>query len=119
MPVHNYHVERLSEMLQREIGTIISQEMRDPRIPPVVTVTRVKLAQDIRNATVFVSIFGEDDIKSNALDALTKAAPFIQRVVASRVVVKHFPKLHFKLDNSIEHSQHIDELLKKIQNDLE
>lgn len=119
MPVHNFHVERLSEMLQREIGTIISQELRDPRIPPVVTVTRVKLAQDIRNATVFVSIFGDDDVKSNGLDALIKAAPFIQRVVASRVVVKHFPKLHFKLDTSIEHSQHIDELLKKIQNDLE
>lgn len=119
MPTQNFHVERLAEMLQREIGTIISQEMRDPRIPPVVTVTRVKLAQDIRNATVFVSIYGEEDVKSNAVEALNKAVSFIQRVAASRIVVKHFPRLRFKIDNSIEHGRHIDELLKDIQNDLE
>jgi ribosome-binding factor A len=119
MPTQNFHVERLAEMLQREIGTIIAQEMRDPRIPPVVTVTRVKLAQDIRNATVFVSIYGDEDVKSNAVEALNKAVSFIQRVAASRIVVKHFPRLHFKIDNSIEHGRHIDELLKDIQNDLE
>jgi ribosome-binding factor A len=106
-------------MLQREIGTIIAQEMRDPRIPPVVTVTRVKLAQDVRNATVFVSIYGEEDIQNNAVDALNKAASFIQHVAASRIVVKHFPHIRFKIDNSIEHGRHIDELLKEIQNDLE
>lgn len=119
MPTQNFHVERLAEMLQREIGTIIAQEMRDPRIPPVVTVTRVRLAQDIRNATVFVSIYGEEDVKSNAVEALNNAVSFIQRVAASRIVVKHFPRLHFKIDNSIEHGRHIDELLKDIQNDLE
>jgi len=119
MPTQNFHVERLAEMLQREIGTIIAQEMRDPRIPPVVTVTRVKLAQDIRNATVFVSIYGDEDVKSNAVEALNKAVSFIQRVAASRIVVKHFPRLHFKIDNSIEHGRHIGELLKDIQNDLE
>ena len=119
MPTQIFHVERLAEMLQREIGTIIAQEMRDPRIPPVVTVTRGKLAQDIRNATVFVSIYGDEDVKSNAVEALNKAVSFIQRVAASRIVVKHFPRLHFKIDNSIEHGRHIDELLKDIQNDLE
>jgi ribosome-binding factor A len=119
MPTHNFHIERLAEMLQREIGIIIAQEMRDPRIPPVVTVTRVKLAQDIRNATIFVSVYGDKDVKDNAIEALNKAASFIQHVAASRIVVKHFPHLSFKLDNSIEHSQHIDELLKEIKNDLE
>ncbi|HEX3019229.1 MAG TPA: 30S ribosome-binding factor RbfA [Chitinispirillaceae bacterium] len=115
----HFHIERLSELLQREIGVVISRELRDPRIPPVVTITQVKLAQDTRNATVFVSILGEPNVKSDAIAALNKAASFIQRIVASRITVKHFPRLYFKIDNSIEHSQHINELLKEIQDDLE
>jgi len=119
LPSEHFHIERLRELLQREIGLVISQELRDPRIPPVVTITRVKLAQDTRNATVFVSIYGDDQVKNDAIAALNKAASFIQCTVAGRITVKHFPHLYFKLDNSLEHSQHINELLKEIQDDLE
>lgn len=119
MPSLHFHIERLSELLQREIGTIIAREMRDPRIPAVVTVTHVKLAQDTRNATVYVSIFGEPDTRKSAIDALNGAAPFIQKLLSSRVSIKHFPRLYFKLDNSLEQGHHINELLKEIQDDLE
>ncbi|HLV30392.1 MAG TPA: 30S ribosome-binding factor RbfA [Chitinispirillaceae bacterium] len=114
-----FHIERLSGLLQQQIQTVIAQELRDPRIPPVVTVTQVKLAQDTRNATVFVSVYGDNKAQNDAVAALNKAAPFIQRVVAGRITTKHFPRLYFKLDKSIEHSQHINELLKDIKNDLE
>jgi ribosome-binding factor A len=119
VPVAHYHFERLREQLQHEIGSVIAGEMRDPRIPPVVTVTQVKLAQDTRNATVFVSVYGDDRVKTGAIDALNAAAAFIQRTVAARVTVKHFPHLYFKLDDSIERSQHINELLKEISHDME
>ena len=64
MPASHFHIDRLREQLQHEIGTVIAQEMRDPRIPSIVTVTRIKLAQDTRNATVFVSIFGDEKVKN-------------------------------------------------------
>jgi len=115
----HFHNERLAGQLQKEIGQVIAQEVRDPRIPSVVTITHVKLAQDTRNATVFVSIFGDDDEKQEAIVGLNKAAPFIQRMVAGRVTVKHFPKLFFKQDNSIVEGQHINDLLKEIKDDLE
>lgn len=118
MSTLHFHIERLSEQLQREIGVVIAQELRDPRIPAVVTVTKVKLAQDTRNATVSVSIFGDENVQNNAIIALNKAAPFIQHTVSQRITVKHFPHLYFKLDKSIEHSQHINELLKEIEDDL-
>ncbi|KMQ50676.1 Ribosome-binding factor A [Chitinispirillum alkaliphilum] len=119
MPSNNFHNERLSEVLKREIGTVIARELRDPRIPSIVTVTRVKLAQDNRNATVYVSMMEEKEYQEEGIDALNNASPFIQRTVASRMSIKHFPKLYFKIDNSIEHSQHINKLLKEIENDLE
>ena len=115
----HFRIERLSEQLQKEIGQVISQELRDPRIPSVVTITSIKLAQDTRNATVYVSIYGDEKEKAEATAALNGAAPFIQRIVAGRITIKHFPRLLFKIDNSIEHGQHINDLLKDIQNDLE
>jgi len=118
MAAPKWHIERLSEMLHREIGTVIAQEVRDPRIPDVVTVTEVKLSKDARNATVYVSVMGGDSDKRAALDALANAAPYIKRLVASRVVTKNFPHLVFKLDTSIEYGQHINELIMGIQDDL-
>jgi ribosome-binding factor A len=118
MPVPHYHFDRLREQLQHEIGSVIAQEMRDPRIPPVVTITHIKLAQDTRNATVYVSVYGDDKTQDNALTALNSAAAYIQRMVAARVTVKNFPRLYFKKDDSIEHGQHINELLKEISDDL-
>jgi ribosome-binding factor A len=115
----NFHNERLAGQLQKEIGLVIAHEVRDPRIPSLVTVTHVKLAQDIRNATVYVSILGDRSEKEEAITGLNKAAAFIQRVVAGRITVKHFPKICFKLDNSIEQGQHINDLLKEIHDDLE
>jgi ribosome-binding factor A len=119
MSESHYHIDRLREQLRIEIGTVIAREMRDPRIPSIVTVTRIKLAQDTRNATVFVSILGDEKMKTDALAALNAAAAYIQRLVSARITIKHFPHLYFKPDHSIEHSHHINELLKEISDDLE
>jgi ribosome-binding factor A len=119
MSISQWHNERLTELLHREIGETISQEVRDPRVPGVITITKIKLAQDNRNATVYVSTLGDMNEKREAIAALNKAAPFIQHTISQRVVLKHFPHLYFKLDNSIEVGQRINDLLKEIQNDLE
>ncbi len=119
MATNNFHNERLSGVLHREIGTVIAEQLRDPRIPPIVTVTKVKLGQDNRNATVYVSIMGEKEVREEGLTALNNAAPYIQRTVAAGLSIKQFPRLYFKIDNSIEHSQHINNLLKEIKDDLE
>jgi len=119
MAAPKFHIERLSEMLRREIGTVIAQKVRDPRIPDIVTVTEVKLSNDTKNATVYTSIMaGGGEEKLGAIDALNRAAPFIQRAVAAHVVTKNFPRLLFKLDTSIEYGQHINDLFKEIQDDL-
>jgi len=119
MPAPHHHFERVREQLQHEIVTVIARGMRDPRIPPVITVTEVKLAQDTRDATVYVSVFGEEKEQAAAVEALNSAAAYIQRVVSTRIVIKYFPHLLFKLDNSIERSRHINDLLNEISNDLE
>ncbi|MBN1307232.1 MAG: 30S ribosome-binding factor RbfA [Chitinispirillaceae bacterium] len=110
----HFHKERLAEVLRREIVAVISRELRDPRVPPIVTITGINLAPDTRNATVFVSIFDDKRKAADAVEALNNAAPFIQRLVASRITVKHFPRLYFKYDDTMEHVEHIHQLLKEI-----
>lgn len=119
MPTPHFHKERLAELMHREIADVIANQVRDPRIPTIVTITKVNIGSDQRNATVFVSLFGEEVDSEVALTALNKAAPFIQRIVASRIVIKHFPRLYFKRDVGMEHTQHIHKLLKEINNELE
>jgi len=120
MAAPHFHKERLAELMHREIAAVISQELRDPRIPGIVTITRINLGTDMRNATVYVSIFGEEKENCDeAMVALNKAASFIQRQVASRIVIKHFPRLLFKHDDGITHTQHIHKILKEIHDELE
>jgi len=120
MSAPSWYTERVSEELIRKISSVIAQRLRDPRIPPVVTVTALRLAPDSRNATVMVSMYGQkDDVREGALAALNHAAPFIQRTVAASMSLRNFPRLYFKLDTSIEYSRHINDLLEEIKDDLD
>ena len=118
MPSSQWHIDRLKEQLNREISWTIANRVNDPRIPDVVTISHIKLAPDTRSATVYVSIYGDENEKKGALIALNRATAFIQKCVAARISIKNFPKLTFKIDSSFEHSEHINNLLEKIKDDL-
>jgi len=114
-----WHHQRIKETLQREIAWTISHKVNDPSVGDIVTVTDLKLAPDTRNATVFVSVYGDDRQKKNALAALNHAAAFIQKSIAPRITIKNFPRLYFKIDVSAERSEHINTLLGQLKDELE
>ncbi len=113
-----FYMDRMQEDFRREIAWVIANKVRDPRVPEVVTVTDISLAPDTRNATVMISILGEENIKKEAVEVLNKAAPFIQNIVAQRIRIKHFPKLYFKLDKSLDYRERLDDILENIKDDL-
>lgn len=114
-----WYNDRAKELLYREIAWVISNKLRDPRISSVITITELNLAHDMRNATVFVSIYSNQNKHENVISALNGAAAFIQKTVSERISLKHFPKLCFKIDHSLDHSERINELFKKIKEDLD
>ena len=114
-----WYNDRVKEELSRKISQVIAQRLRDPRIPSLVTVTDIKLAADTRNATVYISVFGSESEVKGAMIAMQRAAPFIQRLVSETMKIRHFPKLYFKLDKSLEYAQHINGLLEQVKDDLE
>ncbi len=104
--------ERVSDQMKREIADILMRKIKDPRIG-FVTVTGVDVADDLKNAKVFVSIYGGD--KAQTLKGLESATPFIRTELGRRMRMRSIPELIFRFDASVEEGAHIMELLRTIE----
>src|SRR2546430_5871198 len=70
--------ERISETLREEIAQIVGYELEDPRLT-MVTVTEVRVADDLRDASVYVIVQGDEQEHNKALSALRQAAPYVRK----------------------------------------
>lgn len=112
----NYRGGRINEEVKREISTIIRNEIKDPRLTAMVSVTDVKVTRDLRYAKVFVSIFGKDDEeRNNTFIALKNASGYIRREIGQRINLRYNPQIIFELDDSINYGMHIEELIQKVK----
>ena len=96
--------------MKQEISQIILQELKDPRIG-FVTVTKVEMTGDLREAKIFVSIMGKDDALKDTLEGLQSSLGFIRREIGKRIRLRFTPEISFAPDNSLAYSSHIQELL--------
>lgn len=104
--------DRVNALLQRELAQLISEELRDPRIP-FATVTAVETTADLRTARVHVSILGDEEQGREAMKALDGAKPYIRRELGERTELRSVPELHFTLDRSAERAARISKLLRE------
>ncbi len=112
----NYRGGRINEEVKREISTIIRNEIKDPRLTAMVSVTDVKVTKDLRYAKVFVSIFGKDEEeKNNTFLALKNASGYIRREIGQRINLRYNPQIIFQLDDSINYGIHIEQLIAKVK----
>ncbi|MBU5590650.1 30S ribosome-binding factor RbfA [Clostridium sp. MSJ-4] len=111
----NYRNGRINEEVRKEVSDIIRNQLKDPRINAMVSVTDVKVTKDLRYAKVYVSIFGDDEQKKDTFNALKSSSGFIRKEVGSRVKLRYTPEIMIELDESIEQGMHIDSLLEKIK----
>lgn len=107
---------RVNELLQRELGNVFTMVI-SPAVPYLVTVTGVKTAIDLRDATVFVSIYGAKCPKGKALEFIEKKRALIQSELAHRVILKYTPRLHFKLDETAENADRVMTILQELDLD--
>jgi ribosome-binding factor A len=104
-----------------EIQRILSEELlhrvRDPRVAHV-TVTRVRMNDDLRLARVWFTLLevGEGD-KNAALRGLESAMPYLRRTVAGELGLRHAPELVFAYDDDLASARRIDSLLKGLRAD--
>lgn len=112
----NYRGGRINEEVKREVSNIIQNEIKDPRLTAMVSVTDVKVTRDLRYAKVFVSIFGKnDEEKNNTFVALKNASGYIRKEIGQRINLRYNPKIIFELDDSINYGMHIEELIQRVK----
>jgi ribosome-binding factor A len=104
--------ERVSDQMKEEIADILMRKIKDPRIG-FVTVVDVEIAEDLKNAKVFISVYGGN--KDESLKGLKSATPFIRSELGRRMRMKFIPELLFRYDSTIERGAHIMELLHSIE----
>ena len=104
--------DRVNALLQRELGTIISEELQDPRIG-FTTVTAVEITNDLRTARVHVSVLGDDEQIASTMKAIEEAKPYLRHELGSRIELRFVPELVFVSDRSAERSARISTLLRK------
>lgn len=106
--------ERVAEMIKRETADILENQVRDPRVSGMVSVTDVEVTQDLSFARIYVSVLPQGASVADVLRALQSAAPFVRRQLASRLDLREMPEIRFEHDDSLERGARVDELLRKI-----
>jgi len=106
-------IDRVVAQLEKEISCIVAQEIKDPRLG-LITITRIILTPDLKEATVFFSSLSD---KQQTLKTLQRAKGFIRSSLARRIRIRHIPELEFRIDDSLEYSQRINQLIDEIGRD--
>jgi ribosome-binding factor A len=109
-----HRAERIADTLREEIMQIVGYELEDPRLT-MVTVTDVRVAEDLRDASVYVTVQGDEREHDLALQALQHAAPYVRKQLGFALNLRHTPALHFVRDIVEEKAERVDELLHEIE----
>ena len=106
--------ERVADILREEISQIVGYELKDPRLT-MVTVTDVRMSDNLRDANVFVMVAGDEDEHRLALDALRHAAPYVRKQLGLSLNLPRTPEIHFLRDSVEEKGDRVDQLLGQIE----
>jgi ribosome-binding factor A len=106
--------EQLAELIREEVSQIVGYELDDPRVESV-TVTDVRVTDNLRDATIYFTAMGTDAEKAAAHKALQHAAPYVRRQLGTLLNLRYTPELHFVRDTVEESAARVEELLSKIE----
>ncbi len=102
-------INRLSNILKREISNILANEVKDKNIK-FVTVTDVKLSSDLSFAKVYVTVLN-DETRNDTMKSLKNASSFVRGKLHDHVEMRHIPEISFIYDESIEYGQKIESII--------
>lgn len=106
--------DRLGELFRQEISGILASGLKDPRLG-FATISRVEVSEDLSYAKVWVSVMGSEKEKNDTLIALGRSAGYIRSLLFKSIKIRKIPEMHFALDESLEHSYRIQEILGELK----
>ena len=109
-----FRVERIEKIVEREISSMILFDCKDERLKKV-TITGCKVSSDLSYATVLFTVYGNDEEKSESIDALNESKGYFRSQLAKRLDTRKTPEIRFRLDESLEYGNRIEEILRNLK----
>lgn len=104
--------EQVNELLREEISALLQDEVRDPRMSGLVSVTHVDVSPDLRRADAYISVMGSEEERASTMEALRHARPFVRRQLSRRLRLRYTPDVSFLSDESIRVGQEMTDLMR-------
>jgi ribosome-binding factor A len=102
-------IDRIAEMIQRKLAQIIRAEIKDPRLPSLITISAVKVSGDLAHAKVYFTAYNGDPIQTTVI--LNAAASYLRSALARTIDTRTVPQLHFIFDESVEYGERLSRLI--------
>ena len=109
---------RINGEVLKELSIIIRQEIKDPRIHMMTSVTDVEGAPDLKTCKAYISVMGSEEDKKNTILGLKSAEGYVRRQLAKRLNLRNTPEIQFKLDQSIEYGVTMSKLIDEVNRDI-
>jgi ribosome-binding factor A len=107
--------EMLGSTIQRELAAMIQRDLNDPRIPTIVSITKVRVTNDLEFADVYLSVMGTPGQQHAALNALKHSAGLMRSKLTRALSIRQAPFLRFNLDEQIKKEIEVLELLEFVR----
>jgi ribosome-binding factor A len=106
--------ERVSNLIRQEICELLLEHVNDPRLNGLISVTEVSTSADLKNARIYVSILGDEDMVKEAMKGFRSATGYFRKELSRRLVLRYVPELSFEIDNSLERGARILNIIEKV-----
>jgi ribosome-binding factor A len=105
--------DRVGDQIRAELSDLLLRGVKDPRVK-LVSIVSVEASPDFRRALVKVSVLGEEEARTAAVEGLRSAKGFLRTELAHRLRLRATPELVFELDRGAEYSQKMSDLLESL-----
>jgi len=109
-----WRLNRVNDMIRKELSELLMREIRDPRLSGLLSVTQVDTSKDLRFAKVYVSVMGSEEEKKQAEEGLAAASGYLRRGLGERLTLRYVPALSFYRDDSIERGSRLLDIINKV-----
>ncbi len=110
-----FKLERIKQMIKKEImATIAAGVVQDPRIPVVMTITRITLSKDLHYCHLYFTCYGDDGVRRRAVEGLNSSVGVFQRQIARNLKLRFTPLIEFRYDKEEEKALEVDKILYQV-----
>ena len=109
---------RINGEVQKELGRIITREIKDPRISSLTSVVAVEVAPDLKTCKAYISVLGDKEAQKSTLAGLNSAMGFIRTQLARKINLRNTPEIKFIMDQSVEYGINMSKLIDEVNADI-